>query len=85
MHLNAHGLSVLVLDGGEHAVPTIASLLGEGAAVTLHADAACAALEDLADRGLIQWTREEVDDETFDLVVRRVPTRPVSRPRAPAG
>ena len=85
MHLNAHGLSVLVLDGGEHAVPTIASLLGEGAAVTLHADAPCAALEDLADRGLIQWIREDVDDETFDLVVRRVPTRLAGVPTAGVG
>lgn len=73
MHLNARGLSALVLDGGEHAVATVAGLLGDGASVTLHAESACAALEDLAQRGRLVWTRDAVDERSFDLVVRRLP------------
>lgn len=85
MHLNAHGLSVLVLDGGDHAVPTVATLLGEGASVTLHADTVCAALEDLAQRGRLDRTHDLVDEASFDLVVRRVPAPVVDPPRDGAG
>lgn len=83
MHLNATGLSVLVLEGAEHAVPTVASLLGDGASVTVRAPSVCTALEDLAQRGHLRWTRDEVDEGSFDLVVRHL-ARPVARESAGA-
>lgn len=83
MHLTAHGLSVLVLDGREHAVPTIASLLADGASVTLRADAPCAALEDLVERGRIAQV-SAADEGSFDLVIRRVPVS-VAVPRSGLG
>lgn len=85
MQLTAHGLSVLVLDGRKHAVPAIVGLLGDGAAVTLRADAPCAALEDLAQRGRITRARHDVDESAFDLVIRRVPAPVAAAPRSDAG
>lgn len=85
MHLNAHGLSVLVLDGGEHAVPTVVSLLGDGASVTLRTDTLCAALEDLVQRGRLGWTDDDADERSFDMVVRRVPSPSADTSRTGAG
>ena len=85
MHLNAHGLSVLVLDSREHAVPTIVSLLGDGASVTLRAATLCAALEDLVQRGRLAWTSDPVDESTFDVVIRRVPSPATDTPRSGVG
>lgn len=72
MHLNVTGLAVLVLDGGEHAVPTIASLLREGASVTVGAPEVCTAIEDLARRDRLTWARHDVDTSAFDLVLRAI-------------
>lgn len=81
MEMNVTGRRVLVLDGTDHAVPIVAGLLRDGADVTVHAATACAALEDLAQRGRLGLTNDPADETTFDLVIRSVP-RPRPQPAA---
>jgi uroporphyrin-III C-methyltransferase len=73
MELNVAGRSVLILDGGEASVPTIAGLLREGAKVTVAAPAVCAAIEDLSQRGQLDWCLAQPDESAHDVVLRAVP------------
>lgn len=81
MELNVAGRSVLVLDGNETVVPTITGLLRENAKVTVGAPTVCAAIEDLARRGLVDWVPEHADESAHEVVLRSVPREaPPSRP-----
>ncbi|SKB10406.1 uroporphyrin-III C-methyltransferase [Aeromicrobium choanae] len=73
MELNVAGRSVLVLEGNETVVPTIAGLLRENAKVTVGAPTVCAAIEDLARRGLVDWAPDHVDESAHEVVLRSVP------------
>lgn len=84
MELNVAGRSVLVLDGSEPAVPTVAALLRDGAKVTVAAPAVCTAIQDLAERGRLDWTTGPVDESAHDVVLRAV-AREEARPAAPTG
>jgi uroporphyrin-III C-methyltransferase len=70
MELNVAGRSVLVLDGAEQAVATVAALLRDGAKVTVAAPAVCTAIQDLAERGRLDWTTGPVDEQAHDVVLR---------------
>lgn len=74
------GARALVLGGDELAARDVARLLSAGAHVTVHAELACAYLEDLATRGLVTWVRRDAglqDVASADLVVRpRMGTQP---------
>ncbi|MCW2819643.1 MAG: cobA [Marmoricola sp.] len=69
---------VLVLGGDERAAADVARLLGARARVTVHADEACAYIEDLADRRLVTWVRHEPALE--DLLAADLTVRPGARP-----
>lgn len=84
MELNVAGRSVLVLDGSEAAVPTVAGLLREGAKVTVGAPAVCAAIEDLAHRGHLDWCSTHPDETAHEVVLRAVP-RETARPTSHEG
>jgi uroporphyrin-III C-methyltransferase len=84
MELNVAGRSVLVLDGTEPAVPTVAALLRDGAKVTVAAPTVCTAIQDLAERGRLDWTSGPVDESAHDVVLRAV-AREEARPAAPSG
>ncbi|EHK87476.1 uroporphyrinogen-III C-methyltransferase [Saccharomonospora azurea] len=75
MELNVTGRSVLVTDGSEAAVATVSALLREGADVTVAAPTVCAAVEDLAHRGLLTWVSTTPDGSSFDVVVRAAALR----------
>lgn len=75
MELNVTGRSVLVEDGSEAAVATVSALLREGADVTIAAPVVCAAVEDLANRGLLTWTSTPPDESSYDVVVRAAALR----------
>lgn len=92
MELNVRGRSVLVEDGSEAALATVSALLREGARVTVAAPEVCAAVEDLADRGLVTWTAAPADDSAhgsvYDVVVRAAALRrpePAPAPKSGTG
>ncbi|OEU96213.1 uroporphyrinogen-III C-methyltransferase [Streptomyces oceani] len=72
MELYVTDRSVLVEDGGEDALPLLHTLLREGARVTVAASTVCAAVQDLAERGLLTWESARASGESagpYDLVV----------------
>lgn len=83
MELNVAGRSVLVLDGGEPAVATVAALLRDGAKVTVAAPAVCTAIQDLAERGRLDWTTGPADESAHDVVLRAV-AREEPQPAGPS-
>ncbi len=85
MELNVAGRSVLVHDGSEAAVPTVAALLRDGAKVTVAASAVCTALEDLAQRGQLTWTSDPVDESAYEVVLRSLAREAQTRPEPSTG
>ncbi|WP_206518137.1 uroporphyrinogen-III C-methyltransferase [Rhodococcus sp. X156] len=72
------GRAVLVTGGDEHAARDVAALLAAGADVTVRAAEVCAAVQDLADRGLISWQPAAPENPPdYDVVLR---PRPRSQP-----
>jgi uroporphyrin-III C-methyltransferase len=65
MDLNLTGTPAIVVGGDSRAASQAVALLDAGAVVTVIAPAATAAIEDLADRGLVTWLRRE--SELADL------------------
>ncbi len=65
---------VVVTWGDGSAAAKVHAFVGEGAAVTVVAPEVCAAIADLADRGLIEWQQEPLtlqDVASAELVVNR--------------
>ena len=82
MNLNVTGMHAVVVGGDARAAGQVTSLLDGGATVTVVAPAVTASIDDLAARGLIEWTRREpepTDLEHADLVLRGHATEPSDR------
>jgi uroporphyrin-III C-methyltransferase len=86
------GRPVVVVDPGSESLGTVATLLDEGAVVTLVGAELPAALADLAARGAVTWQRPGAGSEPADawLVLRPtratgMPVSPVPADPAPAG
>jgi len=56
---------VLVVGGGSKALGRIAALRDSGALVTVVAQSVVPAVADLADRGLLRWSRRDLRDDDF--------------------
>jgi uroporphyrin-III C-methyltransferase len=73
MNLDVTGMDAVVVGGGAQAAAQVVALLDGGATVTVVAPEVTASIDDLADRGLITWTRREVapdDLHAADLVLQ---------------
>jgi len=80
MDLNVTGMSAVVIGGDIRAAGQVAALLDGGATVTVAAHEVTATIEDLVDRGLITWHRDEPADlGAFDLVLKGHASGPQER------